>query len=470
MLEYLRNAADKPVAKILIGILAFSFIGWGVAEWIFGSVIGDTTLVRVGDKEITMQQFNSEKARQISNMTREEQRSFYSDPLRVQALNDEILSDLTTQAMAENRAEDLGFVVTDTRIANEILKFPEFQINGSFSSYLFDNILSNSGYTENDFANVLRSQILRSYILGSIAMPIKVPNFVLNATYNARYNQRQIDYLPVKYSDFKVGTPTEEQLQEFYNKNPHIIPEQRSVSYILIPAEMEKPDSYDEAYDLAIRVEDDIISGETLLSTSKKNNVKYESLGTFDEESIPGSDILTPQIISKIFGMEEGLESEIIETAKGFLILRVDKIIPSHKADFASIKSELTQDWKKEEQKKQAYIVANEKLTDLNKTGNLKNKKTAKVSRISGAPVEVLSKTFNSDIQTNTIVSGADAFYVLHIEKEIPAKQDAKKQTELSKELEKLLVEGIKDDYNNFLIQEYPVKVNKRIYDKFFTK
>ena len=100
MLEYLRNAADKPVAKILIGILAFSFIGWGVAEWIFGSVIGDTTLVRVGDKEITMQQFNSEKARQISNMTREEQRSFYSDPLRVQALNDEILSDLTTQAMA----------------------------------------------------------------------------------------------------------------------------------------------------------------------------------------------------------------------------------------------------------------------------------------------------------------------------------------------------------------------------------
>lgn len=61
MLEYLRNAADKPVAKILIGILAFSFIGWGVAEWIFGGSVGDTTLVRVGNTEITMQQFNIEK-------------------------------------------------------------------------------------------------------------------------------------------------------------------------------------------------------------------------------------------------------------------------------------------------------------------------------------------------------------------------------------------------------------------------
>ena len=463
MLEYLRNAADKPVAKILIGILAFSFVGWGVAEWIFSNVAGDTTLVRVGDSEVTMQQFSLEKNRQLAAMSREQQRATYADPILTQKLNEDVMSTLTTQAMTDNRAADLGFVVSDAQIAREIREFPEFQLDGQFSTYMFDNVLANSGYSEASFANILRHQVLRGYVLGAMSIPVAVPDFVAQAVYDARYSQRQIDYVTVNYSDFDVADPTDEQLRIYYEQNPHVIPEQRTVSYVLIPADMEKPDSYDEAYDLAIRVEDDIISGETLLSTSKKNNVKYESLGTFDEESIPGSDILTPQIISKIFGMEEGLESEIIETAKGFLILRVDKIIPSHKADFASIKSELTQDWKKEEQKKQAYIVANEKLTDLNKTGNLKNKKTAKVSRISGAPVEVLSKTFNSDIQTNTIVSGADAFYVLHIEKEIPAKQDAKKQTELSKELEKLLVEGIKDDYNNFLIQEYPVKVNKRI-------
>ena len=275
MLEYLRNAADKPVAKILIGILAFSFVGWGVAEWIFGGVASDTTLVRVGDSEITMQQFNLEKARELSNMSRERQRAFYSDPVSIQALNDKVLSNLTTQTMAENRAKDLGFFVTDSKIASEIR---EFQSDGEFSTYLFDNVLANSGYTEAEFANVLRGQVLRSYVLGAMSLPVKVPNFALTAAYNARYSQRQIDYTTVKFSDFKVGEPTEEQLKEFYSQHPHVIPEQRTVSYVLITADMDKPDSYDEGYEQAIRVEDDIIAGESMSAAANKNKAKYVSL------------------------------------------------------------------------------------------------------------------------------------------------------------------------------------------------
>ena len=60
MLDYLRNAAEKPVAKILIGILAFSFVGWGAAEWIFGNVAGDNTIMYVGDTDVSAQQFNAE--------------------------------------------------------------------------------------------------------------------------------------------------------------------------------------------------------------------------------------------------------------------------------------------------------------------------------------------------------------------------------------------------------------------------
>jgi hypothetical protein len=60
MLEYLRNASEKPVAKILISILAFSFVGWGVAEWIFGNTVGDNTLIHVGNTDVSAQQFNAE--------------------------------------------------------------------------------------------------------------------------------------------------------------------------------------------------------------------------------------------------------------------------------------------------------------------------------------------------------------------------------------------------------------------------
>lgn len=470
MLEYLRNAADKPVAKILIGLLAFSFVGWGVAEWIFGSSVNDTTLVRVGDAEVTIQQFSVAKAGELAKMTREQQRDFYADPVAVQALNDKVLADLTTQAMVENRADDLGFVVTDSRIANEIRDFPEFQLNGRFSSYLFDNVLSNSGYTEASFADFLRGQILRSYVLGAMSLPVPVPNFAVVAAYDSRYAQRQVDYTTIKFSDFKAENPTEEDLKEFYAKNPHLVPEQRTVSYVLVSADMDKPDSYDEGYEKAIAVEDDIIAGEAMSVAANKNKAKYVSLGTFDAGNRPVDSVLTDKIMNVIFGMDEGTESEILETKQGFLIVRVDNVIPAHNADFEAVKDKLVSGWKREEQRKQAYIRANELLVDLNQNGNLSGKKTVTVSRAAGAPMDLLVAAFNSEVGSNSIVPGTNEFYVLHIEKEITPNPDSKKMSDLRKELQNMSEREIKDDYNSFLIREYPVEVNEKVFNRFFAK
>ncbi len=470
MLEYLRNAADKPVAKILIGILAFSFVGWGVAEWIFSNVAGDTTLVRVGKSEVTMQQFSLEKNRQLASMSREQQRATYADPALTQALNDKVMSTLTTQAMADNRAADLGFVVSDAQIAREIRDFPEFQIDGQFSTYMFDNVLANSGYSEASFADVLRRQVLRGYVLGAMSIPVTVPDFAVEAAYDARYSQRQIDYVTVDFSDFKVSDPTDEQLRTFYAQNPHVIPEQRTVSYVLIPADMDKPDSYDEAYDQAILVEDDIIAGESMSDAASRHKAKYVSLGTFGTANRPVDEILTDNMMKRIFDMEEGLESELIETKKGFVIVRVDKVIPSHNAEFDAVKKNLVNDWKRSEQRKQAYVRANELLVDLNKDGKLVGKKSATVTRASGAPLDVLSATFNSEIGNNSIVNGQNSFYVLHIEKEILPKADEKKMSDIRKEMEKSINKTIVDDYNAFLIREYPIKVNEKVFNRFFAK
>lgn len=470
MLEYLRNAADKPVAKILIGILAFSFVGWGVAEWIFGNVAGNDTLVKVGDKEITIQQFNLERSRELAKLDREEQRLIYTDEQSGQAFTDNILTTLSSQKMAENRADDLGFVVTDKRIAEEISSFPEFQLNGQFSTFLFDSVLSASGYTEAAFAEVLRDQVLRSMVLGSMSVPMEVPDFAVTAAYNARYRKLGIDYATVKFSDFKVAEPDEQDLKEFYGKNPQFVPEQRQVSYVFVEGDLSKPDVYDSLYEQALKLEDDIIAGETMEQSAKNNKAKYVSLGTFSKNKIPSDKILTDRMIANIFAMDEGVESELIETKDGFLIIRVDKIIPEHKANFEDVKKSLVNAWKKDEQKKQAYIKANELLVDLNQNGVLKDKKSATISRTSGAPIDVLNAAFNSKAGANSIVTAGDAYYVLHIDEEIAPKIDEKKMTELRKELEAMSEKEVMDDYNSFLIREYPVEVNEKLFNRFFAK
>ena len=471
MLEYLRNAAEKPVAKILIGILAFSFVGWGVAEWIFGGAVRSNTLVSVGGESISVDEFNMEKTRQLASMTREQQKQVYTDAAAANQFYGTVMGTLTTNKMVENRADDLGFVITDRRVAREIRDFPEFQLNGQFSTIMFDAVLNRSGFSEASFANYLRRQIGRSMVLGAMSVPVPIPEFAVRAAYNARYSQRKINYATVKFSDIKVGTPTDADLREFYATNPHTIAETRRVSYILIPADMSKPDKYDAAYAIATRVEDDIIGGMAFADIpTKHKGAKYVSIAKLSSDNRPNDPVMTDAMVARAMGMDAEIESEMIETKSGFVIMRVDEIRAAHNAEFDSVKKDLVVDWRRAQQRKAAYVRANELLVDLNQNGKLAGCKTVTVSRASGAPVAVLAAVFKDAVGTNTLVDGTDAFYVLHVDADVPAVENDKQMAAMRTELENMMTRNIMDDYNAFLGRKYPVKVNDKMFQRLFQK
>ncbi|MBO4626175.1 MAG: SurA N-terminal domain-containing protein [Alphaproteobacteria bacterium] len=467
MLEYLRNASEKPIAKVLITILAFSFVGWGVAEWIFGNVLSDTTLVRVGPEKISVQQYNLERSRELATMSRDEMRNVYVDPIAAQKFQNDIIAKLTTQTMVENRGQKMGFIVSDRRIAREIREYPEFQENGQFSTIKFDTVLSNSGYSEAEFANILRSSVLRSMVLGAVGTPIKTPKFAVDAMYNARYATRDIEYATVNFDDFKVGNPTDEDLRNFYATHPQTIAESRTASYVLVPADMSKPDEYSDAYDIAVKVEDAIIGGDSLKDAASANKAKFVSLKPFSAKQLPKDDVLTDAMISKLFTMDEGTESELIETKSGFVIMRLDKITPAHTAEFDSVKKTLANDWVRDAREKQAYMRANEILVDLRAGKQMPNKKSVNVSRASGAPDDVLVAAFKNPVGTSVIVPSSKAFYVMTVKSNAKPKKDEKKSADLEKEVAKISSRNITDDYNSFLIRENPVRVNEKVYRRF---
>ena len=49
-------------------------------------------------------------------------------------------------------------------------------------------------------------------------------------------------------------------------------------------------------------------------------------------------------------------------------------------------------------------------------------------------------------------------------------KIDASKKESLRKELEKMNVRFVQDDYGEFLKRHYPVKVNDKVYNRFIAK
>ena len=467
MLEYLRNAADKPVAKILMGVLIFSFVGWGVAEWVFGLTSSDTTLMRVGGDKISIQQYNSLKSNELSKLDKAEQRKIYTDPAAMAKFQNRVIGELASMFRINHLARDLGYVVSEHRIAEDIRAVPQFQENGKFSAEAFDVVLRNSGLTESDVANDFRSKELRKMVRLPIEAKIPTPKFATLAAYNARNAKRNVDMRTVKFSEFKTEKPTDKQLREFYAQNPHRVAESRNISYVMLATEMDKPDEYEKGLNVAQKLEDDIIAGDEMKAVAKKHNAKFVEHKDISANKLPNDKTLSDALIARIFSMDEGVESELIEAKDGFVIMRVDKIIPEHDAEFESVKKDLTNDWTRDQARKQAYVRANELLVDLNKTGKLADAKRVNVSRTDGAPAAVLVGAFKDSVGTNTIVSDNDAFYVIHIEDEKLPTADDKKLDALKPEVANMATQHIEADYNSYLEREYPMKINEKTYNRF---
>ena len=471
MLEYLRNGADKPFAKFLMFVLIAVFVYWGVSPWIFSSgMMSDSTLVRVGRSDVSLQQYNVERSNQLSAMSREDQRSVYADPAKTAALSNAVIAKLTMNQLALNRAKDLGFVVSDKRIAEEIKSHPQFQVNGEFQPWMFDAVLRNSGLSENDIANSLRANILYGMTLGATNVPVSVPGFAVDAAYNARYATRDIKYATVKYSDYKVGNPTTEELQAYYVQNPVIVPETRSVSYVFVAADMNKPDLYDEGFKKAQTIEDMIISGDSLKTAADHGGAKYVSLAKIKRGDKLNDKILSDELVARLFVMDSGNESELIELKDGFIILRVDEIHAQHNAEFKDVEKSLVNDWKKSQQRKQAYIDANEKLIAMKDSKPVNNIKDAVITRTDGAPLVVLNAAFAGKTGDSFITEDNNAFYVVNVGKSVMPKADKAKKESVRKEMEKMTNRFIQDDYTRFLKKQYPVKVNEKVYNKFILK
>lgn len=467
MLEYLRNAADKPVAKVLMGILIFSFVGWGVAEWVFGLTSSDTTLMRVGGEKVSINQYTNMKSKELSDMPREEQRTLYTDPAAMSAFQDGVIKKIASIKRLEQHADELGYAVSDRKIANEIREIPQFQENGKFSPEAFDVVLRNSGLTESDVANDIRMKTVNKMVETPIDAEIKTPKFAVRAAYNARGASRTIDMATVKFPDFKVATPTEEQLREFYKQNPHRVDETRDISYVLLSTEMDKPDEYEKNLKVAQKMEDDIIGGETLAAAAKTHDAKYKKYENITAKNLPDDKFFDNAMIARVFDMDAGVESEMIETRDGFVIVRIDKITPAHDAEFDSVKKDLVAEWTRAERRKMAYVRANETLVDLNHDGKLAGGKTVTVTRTDGAAPAVLVAAFRNAIGQNTIVEDTDAFYVIHVAGEKMPAADDKKIDALTDEVSKMASGHIRADFDAYLEREYPIKINEKTYNRF---
>lgn len=376
MLRNMRKAGQTLVGKIIatvfFGALIVSFAIWGIGD-IFRATPA-SAVAEVGSTTITVDQVRTAYTNELQRLGRQFRTVISPEQARAFGLDQQVVSNLVTEAVMAEQAKKMGLSVSDELVARSIMDNPTFKgADGQFNRALFDQALRNVGLSEAGFVQEQRSAMARLHLAEAIAGDITVPVAAKEALHRYASERRAAAYvLLTSAMAGDIPTPTAEQLQSFFNerKSTFRAPEYRAVSVMALDAaSLAKPDTVSEA-DARQRYEHQkakygtperrTIQQITFPSQAEaeaaaakiKEGATFEAIATERNISAPNLDLgtftkvemLDQAVADAAFGLEQGAVSAPIAGRFGPVLVRVTQIQPEAVRPFEEVAAELRQE------------------------------------------------------------------------------------------------------------------------------
>ncbi|AYD01282.1 peptidylprolyl isomerase [Neorhizobium sp. NCHU2750] len=281
MLDSLRNAARSWVAKSLLLLLVASFAIWGISQSLMTST--SSTVMTVGDQEISADQFRLAYQRQIANLSRQFGTQLTPQQARSFGIDNEVLTQLAAGAALDQLAKDMHLALSEDKLANLIAEDPAFKgVNGQFDRNLFTSRLRNAGLRENDYIAERSKVATRSQIVEAVSDGFKPPQVLVDALKQYRDEGRTVDYLLLSNANIDpVKAPADDVLSAWFDKNKtkYRAPEYRSFAYV----KLEPSDIAD-----ASSITDDELRAEY---DKQKDSYKTEETRTIEQLTFPNKEM-----------------------------------------------------------------------------------------------------------------------------------------------------------------------------------
>jgi peptidyl-prolyl cis-trans isomerase D len=369
MLRGIRNASNTWLGRILMGavmtLLAGIFALWGIND-IFRN-FGRSSLAKIGDTEISAEQFRQLYNNRLQAFTRQTGRPISPEMAASIGLPRQVLSEMVAQASLDQRAKQMRLGISDKEISKRITDDPGFQLGGRFSHNLFEDALRNNGYNEQRYVAEQRNTTLRRQIIDSVSGNVALPKAWLDAINQFQNETRSIQYLalgPAQAGD--IPAPTAEQVEKYFDARKIMFraPEYRKiVTVAATPQELAKTveisdeevkkifDQYHSRYVTPERrhvarltfpslaeaqaASDRIKAGTTFAALAGERGMKEQDL---DLGTVPKSLILDPAMADAAFSLKEGDVSGPVQTRDGgAALVTVSKVIPEETKTFFDV-------------------------------------------------------------------------------------------------------------------------------------
>lgn len=214
MLQTIRDKISGWVATIFLGAIGVVFVFWGVD---FQSQSGQFAAKVDGVKipTETVRRAWQQRQSQLQQMMRGE-----IPPALVKSQQTALLDEYVRASLLSQRAEKLGYRVSDGALAKTIFEFPELQVDGKFSRDRYAMLLRQQGRTEPQFEAELRSDLAIRQIQGGVVASAFALPYEMDRRFALEKQEREVDYALIAASEFESQvTVTDEQVQAWYDKH-----------------------------------------------------------------------------------------------------------------------------------------------------------------------------------------------------------------------------------------------------------
>src|SRR2546428_11990517 len=177
MLRFLRKYSSSIGIKVLYGVLALLFIGWGVGA-IGGERRQDVAVVH--GQAISRRDL--EQATAALNRQYEQLLRGRADLLRGLNLSGQALDQLIEQALLRHEAARLGIAVTNAEIDETVKRMPELQQNGRFDRSRLEAYLRGQP-VPGAFEDAIRQSILKQRLEALVTHGVGVSDGELEDRY-----------------------------------------------------------------------------------------------------------------------------------------------------------------------------------------------------------------------------------------------------------------------------------------------
>ncbi len=421
MLDAIRRHSKGPVGKIIMTIamstLILSFGIWGIGDILRGRV--DTAVAHVGRVAISADEYQRSLQRQVDTLRESLGPDFDMAKARALGIDRRVLDSIIRTTALDLGAEDLDLTVPDDTLAKEIRDIPAFRGPlGNFDRQQFNEVLRQSGYTEEQFAAAMRRDGARNQLVQAVASGVLAPAVMAEPLFSYLGEQRIARYLIVPPDAAgEAPQPSMEELRVYYeeNKENYRAPEYRGFTYIELspPAlaasiqvsEEDLRKQYDAHQDeygeperrtllqLVFDTEDEahaaraeIDSGKSFADVAQAEGRTAEDLRLENKSRADLAGPLGDEAADVAYKLGEGAVSEPAKGRFGWLLLRVEGITPGHMQSFEEARDQVRDELAKDQATARVMDLAN-KVEDARASG-VSLEEAAKAAAIEAVTVE----------------------------------------------------------------------------------